>query len=326
MAQLSACLLKCHITAPGRIPSVSSAVASDSEHPNGESRSISIAQASASGSTHNQGPNVSINILGVNNLQGSGKITTSNNISSSVYTDAHSVRMSKSIANIERMVSEQHAHLMTPSAALQQPDSPVSPTGRGMASALGALATFLAGVSVGAVGARYMGPASPPCPTNTSSLSAPSVPSGSVNPRLLPGGLCWILHMPVASITYSVSHGICFGQDATPHHLQPVLLRSNGESIAVVLVLPCGFYQAAAATVGDLLQRLSSILCTPMNPAQLAPDHLERASRALRARSASSSAPMLQLVDLLGPNAAFAGLSKTVKPGVYVVNVHPPLS
>jgi len=215
----------------------------------------------------------------VNQVHGGGSITSYNVINNIAMDDG----VRGQITNIERMVSEQQTRAASAPSAQWM--------GRGM---VGTAATFAAGLSVGVIGASFMGSNSP-----GSSSSSPSHfrSPNPINPLLLPGGISWVLHKRIS---------IAEGQPA----------RLGGGSITAALVLPCGTFLAAGDTVGSLLHNLSSLLRTSVAPAQLVPFQLDLARRAHSVYSLDSE---ILLVDLLGPNAMFGGLAEPNFGGTCVV-------
>ena len=163
-----------------------------------------------------------------------------------------------------------------------------------------------------------MAAARPSPPAVAATVSAPPVHTWSygLNPLLGPGGgLLWTIRAPTSYIKTRISSLSTPGPLTYTHRSQPV--QADQRPLVLVVALPGAPIRIQAERIGDLVDSLSDVLSAQATAMQWAAADQRLATAAYRARCGADPnelAKGIKRVDLLGPNAAFAGLVPAVSP------------
>ncbi|KAH7098461.1 hypothetical protein BKA62DRAFT_744470 [Auriculariales sp. MPI-PUGE-AT-0066] len=163
-------------------------------------------------------------------------------------------------------------------------------------------------------------------PSTQAAVSPPTVtvPVGpsqtwtyGLNPLLAPGGgLLWTLRLPTSYIKTRASSLSTPGPLCYKDRLLPVL--ADRTAITLLVSLPGGNVRIQAARVGELLESLFDHLRVAATPGQWGATDQRTSAAAYRTRcgnDANELAKGVKRIDLLGPNAAFAGIVPTATLG-----------
>ncbi|KAH7063009.1 hypothetical protein BKA62DRAFT_406123 [Auriculariales sp. MPI-PUGE-AT-0066] len=182
----------------------------------------------------------------------------------------------------------------------------------------------VAGLGTAALAARArsnsmtVAPPTQPAPAPVSPPTAPAQQQWvyGLNPLLAPGGgLLWTLRSPVSYIKIRATSLSTPGPLTYSHRLLPVV--STRGPIALTVSLPGASLRVQADTLGGLLDALSDAIMGQASPAQWAAADQRSAAVAYRARCGADQTELakgVRRVDLLGLNAAFAGIVPTAQP------------